>query len=739
MRAVLSMLAVVVVACHGDNGRPLVVGTRPAPPPTPLEVRLPRTPGQFAPSLLALGPITPTSQRGEDLADVDTCGTCHVEVTAQWQSSLHSFASFANPIYRTNVELIRAHLGQPASQHCGGCHDMPLAIDGAMRAPVVADDLRAHTGVACRVCHAVSAPSADGNASFVLGTQPLATPNLDDPASIAAHKAAVDVKPLGDALCVACHRGFLSPDLGVPVHLTGVDEPSAWRNSAWAGNGAGRVDKVERAGCVTCHMPEVAAGPDEYGHDGKVRAHTFAGGHTWMAAMRKDPAQLARIRKMLEGTASIDVAGAIVPRGAPGAGPPTVAGRWHLPADGAPVVPGQRLELDVVVRNLLTGHRFPGGVVDMQDTWIEVEVTDARGRRVASSGLAHAADRADTDAHVLRAYPVDERGAPLQEHELHDFRAVVSNQTIAARDAIVVRYALDVPTRVAQPLAVHARLRHRSRSLANQASVCAAATSGPGKAFLRQALALRDMVVDPCAPQPITEVARTTTWIGAGAEVHPGSSRPSWERSYEHGMALVAVRGERLDEARAVLEYALTLAPAEPTTARAAILVQLGSVAAKQGRVDDALALVAQARALLPAPGPAVLDAVAADALVRVWRWADAEPFARVVTEKVPGSTPAWVTLARVRGSLGDNRGALAAAVAGLALTPRDSDLLRSQATAVAALAPGSALAAQTLEAFDRYRAPDDAAQLRMACAAASPVCAREREQGHTHALTLAR
>ena len=54
------------------------------------------------------------------------------------------------------------------------------------------------------------------------------------------------------------------------------------------------------------------------------------------------------------------------------------------------------------------------------------------------------------------------------------------------------------------------------------------------------------------------------------------------------------------------------------------VIVQLAWVASKQGRVDDALALVAQARALLPAPGPAVLDAIAADALMRVWRWDDA-------------------------------------------------------------------------------------------------------------------
>lgn len=732
----VAIVVLALAACNESSPSPIdaLSATNLAPA---IEYRLPTPPGEFSPSMMVR---SPGGQEGMGLADVDTCGACHGEITAQWQSSIHSFASFANPIYRSNIETFRANMSNEQSQHCGGCHDTPLEIDGAMKNPVVADDLRAHTGVSCRVCHAASAPTKDGNASFVLSGVALPTPNVDDPASIAAHRTAVGIKAMGDELCVTCHRGFLSPDLGVPVHLSGIDEPTAWRSSAWNGAGAGRVDKVDKQGCISCHMPEVAAGTeDEYpGADAKVRAHTFAGGHTWMASMRNDDAQLARIRKMLEGAASIDIAGAIVPATAPGAnGPTIVGGRWHLPAEAAPVMPGKRLSFDVVIRNLLTGHRFPGGVTDMQDTWIEVEVKDARGKRLASSGLAHERKIDDEDAHVLRSHPVDEHGKPLNQHQLFAFRAVISNQTIGTRDAVAVRYALDVPAKVALPLQVTARLRHRTRSLENQRVVCASGRQGEGAAFLRQALALRDMVVDPCKPQPITEIATTTTWLGAGAETKPAPTRPAWERSYEHGMALTQVVGERLDEARSVLDHAMTLTP--PGTAgdrpRAMILVQLGSVAGKQGRADEALAFLAKARALLPAPGPPALDAYAADALARVWRWDEAEPFAKAVTDKAPANAGGWMMLARVRASRGDDRGALAAAVKGLELAPRDADMLRTQATSLAVLMPGSKVAADALAAYDRFRTPDNAAQLRILCAAASPVCARERELVHTHAL----
>lgn len=93
----------------------------------------------------------------------------------------------------------------------------------------------------------------------------------------------------------------------------------------------------------------------------------------------------------------------------------------------------------------------------------------------------------------------------------------------------------------------------------------------------------------------------------------------------------------------------------------------------------------------------------------------------------------AWVGLALCLGSVGDDTAALTAATTGLELTPRDPDLLRSQATALAALHRPEAPAA--LAAYDRFRSPDNSAELRIECAADSSRCAREREQGHTHVL----
>jgi hypothetical protein len=726
--------AIILVAACGGEPSSKIIETPTVVERAQVAAKLPRAPGEHSPSLVAIDRTTPHStgdvSDGAMLSDVDSCATCHPDAAAQWSTSAHSFASFGNPIYRVNVEQVRKELGKTNSNHCGGCHDMPLMTDGLMASEIPPADLRSHSGVTCRLCHGIQSTTKDGNGSYVWSRTPLDAPVLGDAASIAKHKQQVAVKSLGTELCVGCHRGFLSADMNMPVHLSGLDEPGMWRNSAYTGNGMARIDKVEKQTCIDCHMEREPASADELGaKSGTMASHRFLGGHTWMASMRGDTEHMQRTQAKLVGAASIDVAGMREedPSGA----------RWHLPADAAPIRAGTRIAFDVVIRNLLVGHRFPGGVLDIQDTWIEVELADRTGKRLAANGLTHETDANDEDTHVLRTLVVGDDGQVLEEHEMAKFRTQIATQTLAAREPQVVRYAFELPKDLRidqQPLTVTARLRHRSRTLKMQAAVCKEARTKAGQAFIHGAKGARDVVLDPCKAQPVTLIGETRVEVGKGAKRSTG--RPAWERLYEHGMALVGTVTERLEESRTVLEAALAQAP--DATARAMVKIQLGWIASKQGRVDDALALVAETRALLastalpgkPAPSPPVLDAVAADALGRVWRWEEAVAPAKACTERAPQNSAAWMIYARVLGSLGDNAGALAAATQGLELAPRDQDLLRSQATALAALGRKEAQAA--LAAFDRFRSPDQSADLRIQCAADSPRCARDREPAHT-------
>ena len=182
-----TLMLAIVAACGGIE----------SPPPTTIDVhreiapRLPRTPGVHSPSLVAIAdaPRHPGDvSAGTQLSDVDSCATCHPDAAAQWATSAHSFASFGNPLYRVNVELARTELGKDASQHCGGCHDMPLMVDGLMTgtAPIEATDLRAHSGVTCALCHGVKSVTKDGNGSYVWSREPIDAPVIGDAASSSA-------------------------------------------------------------------------------------------------------------------------------------------------------------------------------------------------------------------------------------------------------------------------------------------------------------------------------------------------------------------------------------------------------------------------------------------------------------------------------------------------------------------------------------------------------------------------
>jgi hypothetical protein len=720
--AVLGTLAL-ALACSGPatsttgNTTPATVAT-----PTPIPAALlPRPSPVLAPAQTELaGALT-----GDTVTETESCAGCHADAAAQWRSSAHAFGSFNNPIYRVVVDRFRADVGKDASRFCGGCHDVALLADGAMSKEVAPTDSRGHGGITCRVCHGVESTRPDGNGSYLLASSPIPIPREGDDESLRAHKARMAMPPLRTAaMCGSCHRAFLSPETGNPSHLVGQDELGAWQRSAYAGSLATRVDEpVEAAECRTCHMPlEAAAHGDAAAKDGKIRSHRFAGANTWLAAMRGDQGQVEAVQAMLRGAASIDVAVAM-------------AADWTrtLPADGAPVNPRQALTLDVVVRNERTGHRFPGGVLDAQDTWVELEVRDAHGKHLAEAGEAQQATGVDETAHRLRAVQGDEHGTPLLLRETQRFRAPVFNHTIAPRDAEVVRFRFEVPASLAAsqlPLHVTARLRHRSRDLALARAACADAKTSRGASFAREVTRRTGGPMDPCVAEPVTEVATSEVQLGTGAAVNPGSM-PTWRRLYDHGLGMLHALQEDVESARPSLERALEVLPPGAERERAMVLDALAEVSIREGRTDEALRRLDEAQALLP-DHPAIPHARGA-ALGNVWRWEQATAPLREAALASPLDDVLWSHLAVAYGSADEPRAALDATTHGLALTPRDADMLRVQALALERLGAPPEDVARARDAFARWRPPDDAPAVKNGCSRQFPWCALERLPVHVH------
>ena len=400
---------------------------------------------------------------------------------------------------------------------------------------------------------------------------------------------------------------------------------------------------------------------------------------------------------------------------------------WHLPADGALIAAGDTAVFDVVIRNLSTGHRFPAGArrpgrVRLGRRAGRPRRRDRHGRRRSPRG------RDDPSAHILRAIVADSDGTPRYARDTQNFRAAIVNHTIAARDAAATRYRLKVPARVRAPLRVEARLLHRSRNPIVARLACEAQRSERGEAFAAHSAAER-RALDGCVAPPVTEIARRR----GGRRRSDTDARPVVGRAAvraRHGARPRGLRKARPGPGAARAGLELTDLPRQ----RAAIYAELAKVAGRQGRTDEALGFADKAAAIVgPAPP---LDKIRGDALSRVWRWREARDALERATAGAPGNPAGWRALAIARGSLGEHRQALAAAVAGLALTPRDSDMLRVQALALAALEIDPAVAARALDAYDAHRPPDRATDIRVECARSVPGCATERQPVHAHDLT---
>ncbi|MGF1466353.1 MAG: multiheme c-type cytochrome [Sandaracinaceae bacterium] len=688
-----------------------------APPPAVTDAVTHTVPALLLP---ASGPRRATQVRlvdgdpadAETLADVATCAACHADVHGAWAASAHARASFDNPFYRQAVDDFRADVGRDESAFCAGCHDPVLLVAGTLDADVEPEDPLASAGITCRVCHGIQEVRPDGSGSYTLSTAPIPLPDPGDAASVGRHARAATPAPLRTAsMCGACHRGFLSPAMGQRHHLPGLDDLGPWRRSGYGESRATRLDEpVDARRCQGCHMPSTAAERgDMAARRGRVRSHRFAGAQTQLAA---SPAQLEAHRELLEGSVRGDVAALRY-----------ADGRVELLPRGADLGPGDEVELDVVLRNERVGHAFPGGLRDVQDVWLEVEVRDRRGRRLAEAGARHGHGAGDDPtAHRLRAWVVDGAASRRDRHLVQHFRAALFDRTLGPRDAAVVRYRLQVPAWATFPLEVRARLRHRRHPRPLREAACAAQRSARGQAFDAAVRRRGRPSADACAEAPITDLGESRTVLDPALDQgsRAAADAPAWRRLFDLGLGLAGQVQEHLDEARAPLEAALRLAPG---ARRPMILGQLARVAARQGRVEEALDHAARAEEL-GGPHPA-LDRVRGDALAQVWRWPEAaEAYGRAARE-APRDDDVAARWAQALGSAGRDLDALAAAQHGLALAPRREDLLRSQALAARALDHPEAAAA--LAAYLAHRTPDDLNALRIRCAQDDPECARTR------------
>ena len=327
---------------------------------------------------------------------------------------------------------------------------------------------------------------------------------------------------------------------------------------------------------------------------------------------------------------------------------------------------------------------------------------------------------------------LDEHGRPVWDHSIESFRVPLADHTLGPRDAAVVQYTWTVPelAPTQRPLSIEARLRHRRHPTVFSREVCKDAQRERSQAFAQAALAMGHGVIDPCVPQPITEIAAVKVTMGHA------SARPAWRRRYDHAVGWLHNVQERIGEVRPSLEAALAQVEAlGDVRGQAMVWSLLGSLNAKQGRTEEALAALTQAAALAPGePAPAFLRG---EALSKVWRWCEAaEAYREALRLSPPGDDRVHVGLARALGSCGeDDQAALDAARAGLERRPRNAALLLSQALALGRLGAPEALVREAREAYLKYRPEDNVTPFTLACARAVEGCENWRRPVPRYAL----
>ena len=356
----------------------------------------------------------------------------------------------------------------------------------------------------------------------------------------------------------------------------------------------------------------------------------------------------------------------------------------------------------------------------------------ATGEVLASAGTDHAESGADESAVQLRAVLASDEGNIVDSHRVMTFRAPVIDRTVEPRDAQVARFTWTVPDGTApkMPLEVRAKLRHRRvhRPLHEQA--CEASKTERGAAFAKYTKRYLDRVVDPCVTQPVIDLEEAWARFGTGKE--PGAAQrsdleqPAWERHFHRGLGLMHNVQETLPEALDAFETALAAVSADgPPIARAQILFQMGNIAARQGRTEDAMDLWAQTEKLI-GTHPAIHFA-RGNAHQRVFGNAEATMWFQKAAELVDDDR-VWRQLAISAGSAGKPLVAYKAARAGLSLEQRDPDLLRSQTLALRKLDAPQAWRDAAAQAFAAYKRDEDAPNVRDRCSASNPFCLEERE-----------
>ncbi|MSR46296.1 MAG: tetratricopeptide repeat protein [Planctomycetes bacterium] len=398
-----------------------------------------------------------------------TCNRCHQDIVLQWSKSAHRFSSMNNPFYRTAFLAMRerSDIGKQPSQWCSGCHEPALMLAGEIGKDFDPDGPNAQAGLTCLSCHAIdSLHNRTGNGAYNIPDD-RESPYLFDESSSGALREIGDIvikakpnvhkerllKPFfkTSEYCATCHKVALDVPVNKYRWFRGQNEYDNWHDSGVAQNAARTFyrprDPVTGApvkkNCQDCHMPhEDAPLGDVSAKDGKVRSHRFLAVNTALPALRGDTDTIRRIEEFLQDEKMrVDV---FALRRIDAAGNETEV-ITALDRTQPLLIPGERIEVHVVVRNKGVGHTFPGGTNDSNEGFLEFLVDQEGVGNLLHSGAIGKDLQLDPAAHRYGAVVVAHDGTEATQRNPQDFHQTLYANVIGPSTSDVVRYQFVVP------------------------------------------------------------------------------------------------------------------------------------------------------------------------------------------------------------------------------------------------------------------------------------------------------
>jgi tetratricopeptide (TPR) repeat protein len=683
----------------------------------------------------------------------ETCIRCHPDIVDQWAVSAHRFASFNNPFYEATIDDMRRNANVPNSQvethmrhfsvppdgagrvkskFCSGCHDPALMLAGRMDGEIDRASVEAQAGLTCLACHAIDyIHDRTGNGNYNVADE------QEDPYLFAGaeaetwgaflHDAALKAKPTvhkrqllkpffrEPEFCAACHKVSLTEPVNNYRWLRGQDEFDAWHDSGVSLN-ASRTFYLpeERLVCQDCHMPlEPAPLGDVSAKRGLVRSHRFLAVNTALPFVRGDEETIRRIEAFLrDEKLSVDIFA--LRDGSTGESTMSVDPGTSV------LLPGERVSVDVVVRNKGVGHTFPGGTNDSNEGWLEFSLVDEEGNVLAISGAVGEDGHLDPMSHVYKSVILDRHGNLIDRRNAPDIHVTAAANVIGPGSADVGHFELAVPAEMAgKRLTLRARLLWRKF---NRRYTEFAFDENP-EGFKRFTdvpdLPITEIASDELELQVAPPEARTARPVEA--------AEPSeWTRYNDYGIALL-----REGNTRAALRAFERVAALEPERVDGPL--NMARAALREGNIEMAYEFLRRAESIRD--GDARVAWVWGGALQEDGRYEEAALAYRRVLEDFPEDRVAWRSLGRTLYLDRRFEDALLALDRVLKIDPEDRVSHYHRMLCYRALGR-EAEAEEAAAAYERYRIDEAAQALTRSYRLANPGVNLMAQPIHTHPLT---